>query len=331
MAEPNSSTSEDQTQADIARANQAWTDRDVKSSQDAMAQAYSGGGGARRPSASSSRIVTPTLMMNPSQTQACVEVDQGIREYWQSSYGLKFSTTWRGMTPQARQRLLQTVGPEMARNNRDREAYGQLLIIPELVVDRLSTNENALLKVIESIISTDLASLYRMDAQRIRTLIQQGQLQRDPSREGVYHSMLVGNSIKHVGTPMEADMQRMREAGTKAKFMTMVQKGAVIEGPVFGHILSRRFLLLQTVALLLDEMRTEVFDTNSPMDDAPIMRRMLQCSREDCTNTKFTDASGKQEPLKLCTRCRAAAYCSNDCQLTDWKTGHKKWCGKPPK
>ena len=309
----------------------AWTDSDVKRSQDAMARSHSdGGGGARRPSASSSRIVTPTLMMNPSQTQACVEVDQGIREYWQSGYGMKFSTTWRGMTRQARQRLLQTVGPEMARNNRDPEAYGQLLLLPEFVVDRLSTNENALIEVIESVISKDLAALYREDAQRIRTLIQNRKLDRDPSREGDFH-FLVGSSIDHVGAPMTLNMQRLRETGNAAKFMAMVQTGAAIEGPEFGHVISRRFLLLQTVALLLDEMRTEVFDKNSPLDDAPIMRRMLQCSLEGCTNTKFTNADGKQEPLKLCTRCRAAAYCSHDCQVTDWKKGHKKFCGKPPK
>jgi hypothetical protein len=332
MAEPNASAaSEDQTQADIARANKAWTDEDVKSSQDYMTRAH--GGGGARPSASSSRIVTPTLMMNPSQTQACVEVDQGIREYWQSSYGTKFSTTWRGMTRQARQRLLQTVGPEMARNSRDPEAYGQLLLIPELVVDRLSTNGNALLEVIESIMSTDLANLYRKDDQRIRILIQQRQLDRDPSRDGVFH-MLVGDNIEHVGAPMRLNMQRMRETGTEAKimatFMALMQAGTVLEGAVFGHVMSRRFLLLQTVALLLDEMRTEVFDKNSPMDDAPIMRRMLQCSREGCTNTKFTDSNGKQEPLKLCTRCRGAAYCSRDCQVTDWKKRHKQFCGKPP-
>jgi hypothetical protein len=61
----------------------------------------------------------------------------------------------------------------MARHGRDPEAYGQLLFVPELVLDRLSTNEIALIEVIESIISKDLASLYREDAQRIRTLIQQ--------------------------------------------------------------------------------------------------------------------------------------------------------------
>lgn len=123
--EPNSSDSEDQTQADIARANKAWTDEDVKSSEDTMARAYSGGG-ARRPSASS--IVTPALMMNPSPKSAFVQVHQGIREYWQSSYGTNFSTQLpRGM---ARQHLLQTVGPEMARNNRDSWTYGQLNLVP---------------------------------------------------------------------------------------------------------------------------------------------------------------------------------------------------------
>ena len=32
-----------------------------------------------------------------------------------------------------------------------------------------------------------------------------------------------------------------------------------------------------------------------------------------------------------CSRCRAASYCSSDCQAKHWKAGHKKQCTAPPK
>jgi len=41
---------------------------------------------------------------------------------------------------------------------------------------------------------------------------------------------------------------------------------------------------------------------------------------------------GRQDQLKLCSRCRAAKYCSKECQTRDWKA-HKAICkkyGQPP-
>lgn len=34
--------------------------------------------------------------------------------------------------------------------------------------------------------------------------------------------------------------------------------------------------------------------------------------------------------LKQCNRCKAAFYCSRDCQVNDWKAGHKEACGAAP-
>jgi hypothetical protein len=106
----------------------------------------------------------------------------------------------------------------------------------------------------------NLVALYREDAQRIRKLIEQRLLDRDPSRECVFH-MSVSCEL-NVGAPMRLNIERMREterAETHAKIMRVVQMGAAIEGPVFGHLMGYRFSSsLQTVVLLLDEMRTKV-------------------------------------------------------------------------
>jgi hypothetical protein len=32
--------------------------------------------------------------------------------------------------------------------------------------------------------------------------------------------------------------------------------------------------------------------------------------------------------VSLCGKCRKRKLCSRECQLTDWKMGHKKWCGR---
>ena len=35
--------------------------------------------------------------------------------------------------------------------------------------------------------------------------------------------------------------------------------------------------------------------------------------------------AGLKKPL-VCSQCKAAAYCSKDCQVKDWKAGHKQAC-----
>ena len=35
--------------------------------------------------------------------------------------------------------------------------------------------------------------------------------------------------------------------------------------------------------------------------------------------------AGLKKPL-VCSQCKAAAYCSKDCQIKDWKAGHKQAC-----
>lgn len=34
------------------------------------------------------------------------------------------------------------------------------------------------------------------------------------------------------------------------------------------------------------------------------------------------------EPLKKCSKCKKRPFCSRECQVLDWKNGHKRWCGR---
>jgi len=38
-----------------------------------------------------------------------------------------------------------------------------------------------------------------------------------------------------------------------------------------------------------------------------------------------------QLKLKVCSGCRVSSYCSRECQVQDWKEGHKYRCGKSEK
>lgn len=45
------------------------------------------------------------------------------------------------------------------------------------------------------------------------------------------------------------------------------------------------------------------------------------------------DCCGKPRPfqglLDVCSRCQKAYYCSKECQVKQWRAGHKQWCRKP--
>jgi hypothetical protein len=74
----------------------------------------------------------PAISFNPNPALALVEIDKGIRKFWKH-HGERFAAVWRGMSRKARERLLLTVGPDMARTRNDDESYGRLLLFPEFV------------------------------------------------------------------------------------------------------------------------------------------------------------------------------------------------------
>ncbi len=54
-----------------------------------------------------------------------------------------------------------------------------------------------------------------------------------------------------------------------------------------------------------------------------------RCSAPMCINLSGDSEVGLlQQELKSCGRCRAAWYCSRDCQAAHWTEGHKKTCGR---
>lgn len=51
-----------------------------------------------------------------------------------------------------------------------------------------------------------------------------------------------------------------------------------------------------------------------------INRKVVGNQETVCVNCKT------KEGLKRCMRCKSAVYCSRECQIVDWKNGHKINC-----
>ena len=66
------------------------------------------------------------------------------------------------------------------------------------------------------------------------------------------------------------------------------------------------------------EWRAQVFDSFDRSED------VLVETKECCTVCKKT--AQDETKLSLCAKCKSALYCSRDCQLKDWKSGHKAAC-----
>jgi hypothetical protein len=308
---------------DIERANSAWTQDDVNCARRGVA-AHNGDASAG--AAGITAIATPKISFNPNPSLAVIEIDKGIRKFWKH-HGGRFAAVWRGMSQKARERLLFTVGPEMARTRNDPESYGQLLIIPELVVSELANQGDALIRVIERAVDGELNTQYFDDAQMIRGLIRDHKLDPEHSKR---NSMAFLHGQSYVGKIMQINASSLtaeQSAEVAAQFSQFIASGFVVEGPVFHHVLSRRQMLLNTLAHIMDEMRANVFERETPQNNRPIMARGLQCSLPSCTKTKRTDENGRERPLALCSRCGWAAYCTQSCQRADWKE-HKKLCGR---
>jgi hypothetical protein len=66
------------------------------------------------------------------------------------------------------------------------------------------------------------------------------------------------------------------------------------------------------------EWRAQVFDSFDRSKDVLVEKK------ECCTVCKKT--AQDETKLSLCAKCKSALYCSRDCQLKDWKSGHKASC-----
>ena len=68
------------------------------------------------------------------------------------------------------------------------------------------------------------------------------------------------------------------------------------------------------------------FQQCSEKEDFPANHPLVRIEstiRENCNQCNAYLPKGKQS---CCVECKAAYYCSRDCQMAHWKAGHKKDC-----
>ena len=81
----------------------------------------------------------------------------------------------------------------------------------------------------------------------------------------------------------------------------------------------------QKLLLLTSEKQTFVETFRKGFEEEAKKQLLYQdvkkCSQQNC-NLSYTPS------FKRCSRCKKVTYCSKDCQIKDWKSGHSKICSK---
>lgn len=49
-------------------------------------------------------------------------------------------------------------------------------------------------------------------------------------------------------------------------------------------------------------------------------------AKRECSARECRKVEGERHEYKVCDGCRASWYCGKECQLKDWKSGHKRRC-----
>ena len=82
-------------------------------------------------------------------------------------------------------------------------------------------------------------------------------------------------------------------------------------------------LVARTAALPLPELPMRASQAARTLDGAMLRLPVVGCCSRACTNCELP--SELELPLKLCSGCRVARYCSPECQAAAW-AGHKRVC-----
>ena len=82
-------------------------------------------------------------------------------------------------------------------------------------------------------------------------------------------------------------------------------------------------LVARIAALPLPELPMRASQAARTLEGAMLRLPVVGCCSRACTNCELS--SELELPLKLCSGCRVARYCSPECQAAAW-AGHKRVC-----
>lgn len=78
------------------------------------------------------------------------------------------------------------------------------------------------------------------------------------------------------------------------------------------------YQMFQTLLMSENQSVEEAIAGSQVLRSKEALGEFIECAKSGC----------RKEGTKRCSICKCVAYCSRDCQKTDWKAGHKKVCKK---
>ena len=107
-------------------------------------------------------------------------------------------------------------------------------------------------------------------------------------------------------TPSEPDLQLLMRPGARTAVPAQLEQ-----------------LVARIAALPLPELPLRASQAARTLDGAMLGLSIVGCCSRACTKCELF--SELELPLKLCSGCRVARYCSPECQAAAW-AGHKRVC-----
>ncbi|KAJ3328392.1 hypothetical protein HDU76_010034 [Blyttiomyces sp. JEL0837] len=285
------------------------------------------------PSQSRTADTGSSLPIGPG-IQGLQAIRTSLIKFW-SEHHQTFKSTWKQMTPQTRRNFLKTVSPMLPESrsqpyammgNEKVDVSGAANLLPELCLDVLILDEDmgddvtkreygkGMIALFDRWCSTEWGlHAHAMDSfDYIRRLLEANQIgTRGPLTPKKFVMMIEGDMFGQA-----FDFTAKASGSDFGRMMEWREQGVVAFGHEFDLVFDRLSYLLSPVAQFVDEFRQEVLGSSS---ENKVVRAAIGCQK--CGIATKPDNT----PLKACNNCKAAFYCSRECQKADWKS-HKKVC-----
>ncbi|KAJ3059049.1 hypothetical protein HDU99_006532 [Rhizoclosmatium hyalinum] len=252
-----------------------------------------------------------------------IALHANVRKFW-LDHSATITQTWAAMTPQTRYNFIRTCEPtlpESAKNptalidGRREDVHGAAVLLPELCVDRLTSNNHL------AALYSDVAESAHFRDYAIRSLdfVAAGLAQNVLfPRERHNPRKFYITSSESFGQCYEFTRKLTKEDVEKQKMFR--SWGAMVSNDEFEMMMTRTSYLLNALANFAEEFRVTVLQKKE--GQRKIISAAVGC--QACGAAKKKDDGGA---LQSCSRCMIAFYCSRDCQVKDWPN-HKLTCKK---
>ncbi|KAJ3029621.1 UNVERIFIED_CONTAM: hypothetical protein HDU68_011656 [Siphonaria sp. JEL0065] len=233
-------------------------------------------------------------------------------------------TKWETLNAKERRELIARISPQAPESQQNPTALvdgkkvdmaGLASLLPELCVVDIIKKDN-LIATIDSIASPESFSQMALTQLHnyLRPGLIKGRIQFTPkapfnpsSFVAIYSDSEFGKIFTLTG-PLE----------NSPEMLELFKSGALVTSPEYEALVVRIKLLIETCVLSVQDLQ----GLPTRLNFAPVVVKG-ECRR--CKKTQTNDGKA----LLKCVRCGNAEYCSKDCQVQDWKAGHKQNCVAP--